>query len=53
MRTRLIVGNTLAAFTIALLVGDRYLAPWFPILFVSLGIIGVVATRELVSLFPA
>jgi phosphatidate cytidylyltransferase len=53
MRTRIIVGNLLAAFTIALLVGDRYLAPAFPVLFVALAFIGVVATRELVSLFPA
>jgi phosphatidate cytidylyltransferase len=53
MRTRIVVGNLLAAFTIALLAGDRYLAPWFPILFTALVFIGVVATRELVSLFPA
>jgi phosphatidate cytidylyltransferase len=53
MRTRIIVGNLLAAFTIALLVGDRHLAPWFPILFVALAFIGVVATRELLALFPA
>jgi phosphatidate cytidylyltransferase len=53
MRTRIIIGNLLAAFTIALLIGDRYLHPWFPILFVALAFIGVVATRELLSLFPA
>ncbi len=53
MRTRIVVGNLLAAFTIALLVGDSYLAPWFPVLFTALAFIGVVATRELVSLFPA
>lgn len=53
MRTRLVVGNLLAAFAIALLVGDSYLAPWFPVLFAALAFIGVVATRELVSLFPA
>ncbi|QDU20918.1 phosphatidate cytidylyltransferase [Urbifossiella limnaea] len=53
MRTRIIIGNLLAAFTIALLIGDRYLDPWFPILFVALGFIGVVATRELLTLFPA
>ena len=53
MRTRIVVGNLLAAFTIALLIGDRHLAPWFPILFVALGFIGVVATRELLTLFPA
>ena len=53
MRTRIIVGNILAAFTIALLAGDRYLAPWFPILFAALAFIGVVATRELLTLFPA
>lgn len=53
MRTRIVIGNLLAAFTIALLAGDRYLAPWFPILFTALVFIGVVATRELVALFPA
>jgi phosphatidate cytidylyltransferase len=53
MRTRIVVGNLLAAFTIALLVGDRYLAPRFPILFVALAFIGVIATRELLTLFPA
>lgn len=52
MRTRIIIGNLLAAFTIALLAGDRYLTPWFPILFAALAFIGVVATRELVSLLP-
>jgi len=53
MRTRIVVGIILAAFTIALLVGDRYLHPRFPILFVALGFVGVVATRELLTLFPA
>ncbi|MFO0798726.1 MAG: phosphatidate cytidylyltransferase [Gemmataceae bacterium] len=52
MRTRIIIGNILAAFTIALLIGDRYLDPRFPILFVALGFIGVVATRELLTLYP-
>lgn len=53
MRTRLIVGNLLAYGTMGLLVGDTYLAPWFPVLFAGLAFIGVVATRELLSLFPA
>jgi phosphatidate cytidylyltransferase len=53
MRTRLIVGNLLAAATMGLLVGDTYLAPWFPVLFAGLAAIAVVATGELVTLLPA
>jgi phosphatidate cytidylyltransferase len=53
LRTRLWVGSLLALAAGGLLVGDQYLAPWFPCLFVCLMFIGVVATRELVRLLPA
>jgi phosphatidate cytidylyltransferase len=52
LRTRLWVGSLLALAAGGLLVGDQYLAPWFPCLFVCLMFLGVVATRELVRLFP-
>ncbi len=52
IRTRIVVGTVLAAAAAGLLVGDRYLAPWFPVLLGCLLLVGVVATRELVQLFP-
>jgi phosphatidate cytidylyltransferase len=53
IRTRVIVGLLLAlAAGGFLLVGDRYLHPWFPFLLGCLVSVGVLATRELVSLFP-
>lgn len=52
IRTRIVVGTVLAAAAAGLLLGDRYLAPWFPVLFACLVLVGVVATRELVRLFP-
>ena len=52
--TRIAVGFLLAGSASALLlVADRYLAPWFPILFAALAAIGVLASRELCHLFPA
>jgi len=53
IRTRIVVGTLLAAAAAGVLVADRWLAPWFPCLFACLMIVGVVATRELVRLFPA
>lgn len=53
IRTRIIVGTLLAAAAAGILVADRWLAPWFPCLFACLMFTGVVATRELVRLFPA
>ena len=53
LRTRLWVGSLLALAAGGLLVGDQYLAPWFPCLFACLMFLGVVATRELVRLLPA
>jgi phosphatidate cytidylyltransferase len=53
MRTRIVVGSLLALAAAAVLVADRWLAPWFLCLFLCLMITGVVATRELVRLLPA
>lgn len=52
IRTRVVVGTVLAWAAVGLLVGDQYLGPWFPVLFGCLILIGVVAGRELVGLFP-
>jgi phosphatidate cytidylyltransferase len=52
IRTRLWVGSLLAAGAAGVLIGDGYLAPWFPCLFACLLFVGVFATRELVQLFP-
>lgn len=51
--TRLIIGTVLFWATVGLLVVDQWYPPWFPCLFVCLMFLGVVATRELVRLFPA
>lgn len=53
IRTRIIVGTLLAAAAAGILVADTWLAPWFPCLFACLMFTGVVATRELIRLFPA
>jgi phosphatidate cytidylyltransferase len=53
IRTRVLVGTVLIAAAAGLLVGDRWLAPWFPCLLACLGLVGVLATRELVRLFPS
>ena len=52
IRTRVLVGTGLAFAAAGLLVGDQWFAPWFPALFACLMLVGVVATRELVGLFP-
>lgn len=53
IRTRIIVGSMLAAAAVGVLVGDAYLAPWFPCLFVCLIAAAAFGSRELVGLFPA
>lgn len=53
IRTRVLVGSLLALAAGGVLVGDRWLAPWFPCLFACLVLVGVLATRELVRLLPA
>jgi phosphatidate cytidylyltransferase len=55
IRTRVIVGSLLALAASGVLIGDGYLAPWFPwfpCLFGCLLVLGVLAGRELVQLFP-
>ncbi len=52
LRTRLWVGSLLALAAAAVLVGDRWLAPWFPFLLACVLGLGVLAGRELVGLFP-
>ena len=52
IRTRAIVGSALALAAGGVLIGDGYLTPWFPCLFVCLLAMGVLAGRELVHLFP-
>jgi phosphatidate cytidylyltransferase len=52
IRTRVIVGSLLALTAGGLLlVGDRYLPPWFPFLFGCLAFVGGFAALELVRLF--
>lgn len=50
--TRVLVGSILALAAVGILIGDGYLAPWFPCLFVCLMALGVLAGRELVRLIP-
>ena len=50
--TRILVGSLLAIATVGVLVVDGYLAPWFPCIFLCLMAAGVLASRELVTLFP-
>lgn len=52
IRTRVVVGSLLAVAALGLLIADQWLAPWFPALFACLVLLGVLATRELVRLFP-
>lgn len=52
IRTRLLVGSILAIAAAGVLVGDGYLAPWYPCLFSCLMVAGVLAGRELVHLIP-
>ena len=52
IRTRVLVGSLLALAAAGVLVADRWLAPWFPCLFGCLVLVAVLATRELVRLFP-
>lgn len=52
IRTRLRVGSLLALAAGGVLVADGWLAPWFPGLLGCLVVVGVLAARELVRLFP-
>ncbi|MBX9628543.1 MAG: phosphatidate cytidylyltransferase [Gemmataceae bacterium] len=53
IRTRVVVGTALAAAGAGVLVGDRHLAPWYPVFAGLLVVAGAVSARELVGLFPA
>ena len=50
--TRVLVGSALALAAVGVLIGDGYLAPWYPCLFACLMAAGVLASRELIRLFP-
>jgi len=52
IHTRVLVGSILAIAAAGVLFADGYLAPWFPCLFCCLMAAGVLASRELVGLFP-
>jgi phosphatidate cytidylyltransferase len=52
IQTRVLVGSILALAAAGVLFADWYLAPWFPCLFFCLMVAGVLATLELVRLFP-
>lgn len=53
LRSRLLTGSALALGAAALIVADEFLAPYFPCLFVLVLAAAVLATRELIQLFPA
>jgi phosphatidate cytidylyltransferase len=52
LRTRLLVGAVLAALVVGMLVIDRYLAPWYPFLFVFVLGLALAACFELLHLLP-
>ncbi len=51
--TRALVGSLLAALMIGVLIGDDYLAPWFPFLFGIVMLVGLAGGHELSQLIPA
>ena len=53
LRSRLIAGSLLALAAGAMLVGDEYLAPYFPCLFVCVLVASLLASRELLLLLPS
>jgi phosphatidate cytidylyltransferase len=53
LRTRLIVGTTLAALAAGMLLLDERFAPWFPFLFATVSLLSALGTVELVKLLPA
>jgi phosphatidate cytidylyltransferase len=50
--TRVLVGSLLGLAAVGILIIDGYLAPWYPCILVCLMAAGVMASRELVNLFP-
>lgn len=53
LRTRLWMGTILASVAGAVLFGDAYLAPWFPILMIVIGAVAFPAVKEFLALQPA
>ena len=53
LKTRLLLGSLMAATAGGVLYFDSFFAPYFPILLLLALAVGVLATRELVSLLPA
>ena len=51
--TRLATGLTLVAVLLVILVGDEWLAPWFPLWFVASMVVMVLGSRELVGLLSS
>ena len=51
--TRALVGSLLAALIIGVLIGDDFLAPWFPFLFGVALLLGLAGGYELVGLIPS
>jgi len=52
LRDRLWTGSLLAALMLGSLALDSRLAPWFPLLYAVLALVGVLACRELLALVP-
>jgi phosphatidate cytidylyltransferase len=52
LRTRLLVGSTLAALMLGALFLDDRFAPSYPILFVTVALVGLLSCHELLSLIP-
>jgi phosphatidate cytidylyltransferase len=52
LRDRLWTGSLLAALMLGSLAGDSRLAPWFPLLYAVLALVGFFACRELLALIP-
>ena len=53
LKTRLLLGSLMAAAAGGVLYFDSYFAPYYPILLLLALAVGILATRELVSLIPA
>src|SRR4051794_25704678 len=50
LRTRLWMGAVLIVLTVGMLVGDQYLAPWFPFLFLFQLSLSLAGCHELIAL---
>lgn len=50
--TRVLVGSLLGLAAVGVLIIDGFLAPWYPCILVCLMAAGIMASRELVKLFP-